>query len=373
MKNIFITTILILYSIVSYGQSPLYSFFVAGHTYGTPGVNNPGLHPPFKQKFSYIQSRTEIKFGILTGDIVITSTEQDWDEVDADIDTLGLPVYFAVGNHDMSDRELYENRYGSTYYYFKYENDLFIVLDPNIDHWNISGEQLEFLQNVLNDNAATSDNIYVFFHQVLWWDSNNQFYYIHCNSYDGRADSINFWTEVEPLFRNLPNEVFMFAGDVGATYQASDVTYDHYDNITLISSGMGEPNGENFVVVNVNADKSVSYDLICLSDEDINCLGDLTDYLVVDHLDTTFNPAIIKKKLISIFPNPVTDHLTVTTHTTQPFIHIQVYDLAGRLLINNLYHNRPVINLDVSNLYNGLYTIKVFNDSIYSVTKFIKR
>lgn len=123
-----------------------YSFFVAGHTYGQPGINNEGFHPPFKEKFEYIQSRGEIVFGVLTGDIVKPNpTEQDWDEIDADIIELGLPVYFAVGNHDMENRPLFESRYGITYYHFIYNSDLFIVLDPNIDGWNISGEQLVFL------------------------------------------------------------------------------------------------------------------------------------------------------------------------------------------------------------------------------------
>ena len=36
------------------------------------------------------------------------------------------------------------------------------------------------------------------------------------NSYQGREESINFWTEVEPLFSTLPNNIVMMAGDLGA-------------------------------------------------------------------------------------------------------------------------------------------------------------
>lgn len=144
--------------------SPIsHSFFIAGHTYGSPGVDNEGLHPAFKNKFNLIQNDESVDFGILTGDIVITGTEQNWNEVDVDLNELGLPVYFAAGNHDMTDRALFESRHGQTYYSFVHQSDLFIVLDPNIDEWNISGDQLQFLQGVLNDEVQNINNIFVFF------------------------------------------------------------------------------------------------------------------------------------------------------------------------------------------------------------------
>ena len=89
------------------------------------------------------------KFGFFTGDIVATGSDStDWIEVDNDVDSLGIPVYYTVGNHDMEDIPLYENRYGITYYSFKYNEDLFIVLDPNLAGWGIKNEQKD-LSNIL--------------------------------------------------------------------------------------------------------------------------------------------------------------------------------------------------------------------------------
>ena len=250
----FFSIILILSSFFLSAQTDntAYSFFIAGHTYGTPGVNNIGLHPPFKGKFGYIQNRTEIKFGVLTGDIAgSVPTAQDWDEVDADIDTLGLPVYFAVGNHDMRDRPLFESRYGITYFSFTYQNDLFIVIDPNIDGWSISGDQLEFLENVVDSSYQSVDNIFVFFHQLLWWKWNNIYSDIIPNSYEGMVTPTNFWTVVEPLFNGLPNNVVLCAGDLGAGDWSSDFMYDSYDNMTFVASGMGKGAEDNFIVINI--------------------------------------------------------------------------------------------------------------------------
>jgi len=262
-------------------ESPiLYSYYVAGHTYGAPGVNNVGVHPPFREKFDLLNDDLHIEFGIYTGDIVQSGTEQNWDEIDDDLDLLDHPVYFAAGNHDIDDRPLYEERYGTTYYSFIENSDLFIVLDPNLDNWNISGEQLEFLEEVLNTHADVVDNINVFFHQLLWWSDDNIYQNVVLNSLFGRDDSINFWTEVEPLFSMLPNKTFMFAGDVGAFATGSEFMFHQYSNNTLIASGMGGGNRDNFVIVDVHEDKTVSYRLIAINGNDIDALGKLEDYIL---------------------------------------------------------------------------------------------
>jgi hypothetical protein len=255
-----------------------YSFFVAGHTYGKPGVDNDGFHPPFRQKFDYIKNDSTIKFGVLTGDIVISGTKQDWDGIDRDIAYLGMDVHFAVGNHDMSNRNLFVSRYGPTYYSFTYDKDLFIILDPNIDHWNISGEQLQFLKQELEQKAKDADHVFVLFHQVLWWAPDNIFKNTPPNSLYDRADTITYWKEVEPLFHSLSKPVFLFAGDVGAFPTSHEFMYYRYDSITLIASGMGGEVRDNFVIVDVYSDKSVAFRLIALNGDDMNALGKLEDF-----------------------------------------------------------------------------------------------
>ncbi|MCD4793745.1 MAG: metallophosphoesterase [Bacteroidales bacterium] len=259
-------------------ENTTYSFFVAGHTYGTPGSTDLGLYKDFKEKFPYILSFSNMQLGVLTGDIVKAPSIESWDAVDEDIEDLGLYTFFAVGNHDMYDRNLFESRYGPTYYDTIINTDLFIILDPNIDRWNISGEQLSFLEQSVNSNSTAVDNIFVFFHQLLWIE-NPKYKNVKPNSLEGKADTINFWSEVEPIFNNLNNSVFMFAGDVGAAYWSDDFMYDCYDNITFIASGMGEGIGDNFIIVSVDEYKNVTNKLIALQG-DINSLGNIEDYVL---------------------------------------------------------------------------------------------
>jgi len=280
-----------------------------------------------------------------------------------DVDSLGLSVYFAVGNYDMENRPLYEGRYGATYYHFTYQQDLFIVLDPNIDSWNISGVQKQFLEDVLDTSASQVGNVFVFFHQILRREANNQFSYIYWNSNAGRGSSVNFWPEIEPLFRSLSNEVVMFAGDLGASW-SSDVTYDKYDNITLIATGMGDSDGENFVVVNVDSNKSISYDLICLSDSNLNCLGDLTDYLVVDDIvglvDGNYDGGDDGKLGNLIYPNPATVSSTLVVNPNKETL-IQLFNAEGQLVLEDKLMGKSRHTIDLSVLSRGLYLLKRFD------------
>ena len=242
-----------------------YSFFVAGHTFGMPGVDNRGLHPPFENQFTMLNDM-DVKLGFLIGDIVKQGTKKDWDGVDSVLNKLSADVYFAVGNHDMTDRALFESRYGSTYFDFKYQDDLFIVLDPNIDFWNISGDQLKYLQQVLNTKAKSSRYVFVFFHQILWWEKYNQYRKYYPNSTVGRADTINFWSEIEPMFHKLDNKVLFFAGDIGAVGWSDNFTYDHYDNITFMATGMGQDKGDNYLIIHVPLTEDIRIELIPLRD-----------------------------------------------------------------------------------------------------------
>lgn len=257
-----------------------YSFFVAGHTYGAPGVDNIGLHPPFSAKYEWIKKQKNIAFGVLTGDIVLSSTEKNWDEVDAELNTLDFPVYFAAGNHDLTNRELFEKRYGQTFFSFEKENGLFVFLDPNIDGWNISGEQLVFLKNKISENK--SKNIFLFLHQLIWWSPDNIFGKIKPNSTQGRAGSVNYWTEIEPLLRGSNSPIYLFAGDVGAFPNGSEIAFYVENNMTYIMSGMGGGERDNFMMVNVLKNGEVELQLVALNGGDINVLGELKDHILIE-------------------------------------------------------------------------------------------
>lgn len=347
----------------------LYSFFIAGHASGTPGVDNVGLHPDFKKQFPYIKGRNEIELGFLTGDVIRAfpgPTVQDWIEVDADIDSIGIPVQIAVGNHDMEDRPIFEQRYGTTYYSFVQHNDLFMVLDPNIDGWKITGNQLEFLKDTLNKYENQVDNIYLFFHQVIWKETNNGFDHIFWNSQEGKNGQTNFWPELYPIFSKLNHSVYLFAGDVGAASYATSVSYDKYENMTLITSGMGNGTDENYIVINVDSSKNLTYDLICLQENNPNCLGKLTDHLEINIINSNESPKT-KLSLIRV----TNSSITVELLNSEKY-NYEVYNLNGQLISKANNIDQGVTQLSIKDYKQGVYFISVFTQSGKEIHKFVK-
>ncbi len=261
-----------------------YGFFVAGHVYGAHGESeiNIGVHPPFKDKLGLIKNDPSIAFGVLTGDMVYDATsEKEWYELDADIAAMNKTVYFAPGNHDIGNskkRALFTKRYGPTYQSFVHNKDLFIILDSNLDPANISGGQLTWLKDEVQSKAKSSRNIFVFFHHVLWWQKDNRYKNSPLNSKKGRKENNDFFTEIYPLFEARSNEVFLFAGDTGAYDRG--IMYDKTNNITLIASGMGGRKEDNFVIVRVANDGSVSFDLISLNGKTLDGLGKLENHIL---------------------------------------------------------------------------------------------
>ena len=78
----------------------------------------------------------------------------------------------------------------------------------------------------------------------------------------------------------MPGKVYMFAGDLGAAYWSDDAMYDQFDNITLIATGMGEGDGDNFVFIDVDKSGETSFEMIALSGDDIHAMGNIEDYRV---------------------------------------------------------------------------------------------
>lgn len=262
-----------------------YSFFVAGHVYGDPrekGISK-GIYKPFKEKFDYINNQKSIKSGFLLGDVVWRPDA--WDEAIRDIKKLKMPIHIVRGNHDGPLKE-FEDKFGKSYRSFIERNNLFIILDANIDHWNISGEQLIFLMNTIRNQGEKVSNIFILVHQVIWW-SEDKFKRPKPNSLQSRAETPNYWSKIEPLLQNNETPIYLFAGDVGAfsskTVKVSHtIEYFYYkeNNITYISSGMGGGVKDNFVIIDVLNDNSVQFRLIHLNGDDMNSLGNLEEYKI---------------------------------------------------------------------------------------------
>ena len=209
-----------------------------------------------------INEYQSMKFGFLLGDVVNEASNEAWRLVKKDLDALDSRIRNIVvpGNHDVgigehnTKRDIFLQQFGKTFFSFKHKKDLFIILDANIDGWNISGEQLKFLKQSLPNEKDAINNIFIFSHQLIWMNNKPEFKKIKPNSLAGRSKNLNFWDKVFPLFSGLPNDIYFFSGDVGASPSRNGLFYTKYSNVTFAATGMGGGVRDNFLIVSVIKD-----------------------------------------------------------------------------------------------------------------------
>ena len=249
-------------------QDSTYSIIVAGHAYGAHSGSNLGLHPPLLEKLNQNVDST-IAYIFLTGDIVNHSTTESWQQVEEELSALGLNSCYIMGNHDDNSigHQIFEDKHGGLFYSFTFRNELYIVLNSTESDRSISAMQLGFLDDVLKN--TDKNKVFVFFHEIIW-NSSEKYKLVRSNSrsrYDQMKDHSNFWDEVYPMLANYPEkEFYLIAGDVGGNPDAIAASYDKWENVTLISSGMGEVADENYLKVDILPD-SVLFTLIPLNDD----------------------------------------------------------------------------------------------------------
>lgn len=98
------------------------------------GGERPGVFAVAMAQLAMLRPEFVISVGDLIegGEIPRDSFTAEWDAYDARVQDFPAPVYFVGGNHDLStdlSRQVWAERYGPTYYHFRYKDVLFLVLD----------------------------------------------------------------------------------------------------------------------------------------------------------------------------------------------------------------------------------------------------
>lgn len=272
-----------------------YSFLVAGHAYGAHDGGNIGLHPALLNSLNSGYD-SMAAFIVFTGDIVNQSTSESWLKVEDELTNYSLPYYYVMGNHDANDigLQVFENKYGSTYYTFYSQSELCIVLNSTEEERSISSNQVNFLEEQINQAGDTIRNIFMFFHEILW-NSHEKYIGVMSNSrsrYDQMVNYSNYWEDVHPmLLEKTDKNFFVVAGDVGGNPDAIAAFYDIWDNVTFLASGMGEVADENYLLVQVFNKDSITFRLVPLN-SDLS-LPDIEFYSVPPAPEAIIGPELV--------------------------------------------------------------------------------
>jgi Calcineurin-like phosphoesterase len=158
---------------------------------------------------------------------------------------LGNPnTLWAMGNHDISNRDLIEEYTGRpSYYSYSWNNITFLVLDVELDadgftSSHISGDQLEMVRQVC-DTILDSDYL-VLIHGRLLWMIGNDYFKLKLDSVaesTRQLDTSNFYPAVYPLLQQAKNRgvpVLCLGGDKSKI----NIVYSPEDSITFLASTM---------------------------------------------------------------------------------------------------------------------------------------
>lgn len=261
------------------GEGIKMGFYVIGHAYGTPENLADGIHEPVQAYLDGVMRNELLDFGVFTGDIVCEGKEQEFADFKTALDATGKRWYVAPGNHDANSVELFEEYIGQNYGYFVEQDNLFIYLDC-VERWDIPDAQLDMMHTALAQNKDV-DNIFVFTHQLNWWDPDaKEFEGFSPNStYEYDAENKpNFYSDVLPLFNMLGENIYFIAGDTGAFPNGYEIYYRQDGRFTYIASGVGGSVKDSAIEFYIMESGDVYINLVALNGAAPNALGSITDY-----------------------------------------------------------------------------------------------
>ena len=274
-KKVFIVLVMLL-SLSHYGlgdsiESPLnhrtisdklrsYKFIIIGHTYGS---HNPSIYPSSSllANLSNIDS-VNPDFMVTLGDILnIANDKQIKALKESFINRVGYPVFNAVGNHDVTDRALYENLLGKTYYSFRINTELFIILDSEENPGQLSSQQVKYISTLLEDKANQSvKNVFVFSHRLLWSIENRP----NVDDLPNKINGPKWYPELvedfdkdvkQKLNRFSDAKVYLVSGDIGSPYFPAVFYHKGAGKFTYLSTRLDDVEGDMVIVVKVNFGK----------------------------------------------------------------------------------------------------------------------
>jgi len=80
-----------------------------------------------------------------------------------------------------------------------------------------------------------------------------------------------------------------------------------------------------------------------------------------------------EKFKLNIYPNPTTDLVNISLEENRLLNEVQIYDLNGRYIQNYLFNNTNQATLNVADLAQGVYYLKIKSEGLFVSKKLIKK
>ncbi|MBT3323023.1 MAG: metallophosphoesterase [Anaerolineae bacterium] len=242
---------------------------ITGHPYGSP--SNQGSITPSSTLVDAVDeiNQREPDLFFTLGDLAYAPSEESFDELDERfLSKVDAPIFNAPGNHDFyNGREFYEEKFGQSFYYFKYGQIQVIILDTEVGHCAILGRQREMLEqaitSALDDNKISS--VFIFFHKTLFLEKKPEL----ISQVNGPCEYGRNYSELESdLFISAAQEkpLYLIAGDVGASGGNLSPFYYKYPDINLytLAVGLGDSPNDVLLQVDILPSSDIELELIAI-------------------------------------------------------------------------------------------------------------
>lgn len=168
---------------------------------------------------------------------------QEWADYFRPASRLGVPLLFTVGNHDISNLEMYEwwkQDRGRTYYSFDYKGAHFLVINTEEERVDGRGPvweaQMQFIERDLAENVA-APHTFIFMHKPMWIDNRYEADWARIErALGGRPRSViaGHWHRVQTDWRN-GNLYAVFGGTgCGGRNPVLELgAFQHYTHVTV--------------------------------------------------------------------------------------------------------------------------------------------
>jgi len=264
------------------------TFLVAGHIYGKPGDEE--FHPALTLLSNIaLLKRYDPDFAVFLGDTVWKPSAKNFNDLEMFIyDQMDIPVFNAVGNHDVTRRDMYQDRYGSTVYAFNYKNQLFIILDTTLKYYDLTPNQYSFVLDTIKEQSPDLEAVHIFMHHVLFL-SENEIHgkeIIKPNEGDGTSPDFLAYLEtyLVPLSKTKP--IYIYAGDVGA-FQGGNLSplYKRVqsEKIYLLATGLGNNPNDSILLVEANYSGEIIIKPISLDGKEMNAIDSYNMEYWINH------------------------------------------------------------------------------------------
>jgi hypothetical protein len=244
-----------------------YSFIVSGHFHGAS--TNISTYPA-STLLANIDTLNKLKpsFLVSLGDLFLDVNNIYIDHYQKSLfNKLQMPLFNAVGNHDLSNGNIYETMFGPTFYSFTLRSELFIVLNTELNDGSIKDKQLTFLKDVLNKTKNSNiKNIFIFSHRPVWAEQIDKYKSLFKGNTRTSFGQANFLEKVYPLLKNIPDnkKIYWISGSMGGGPASFFYDTDEKTNVTFIQSAIRDLPYDAILKVNSESGK-ISFEGISLT------------------------------------------------------------------------------------------------------------